>query len=101
MSYAELELKVIRWSEERKIIPNSTPIAQWAKATEEMDELRDALENNNLPMIKDGVADIVICLINLCALADIDLVECLADGYEEIKNRRGFLNKEGIFVKEV
>jgi NTP pyrophosphatase (non-canonical NTP hydrolase) len=68
---------------------------------EEMEELRDALQKDDLPMIKDGVADIVICLINLCALADIDLVECLALGYSEIKDRKGFLNKEGIFVKEV
>lgn len=101
MSYAELEMKVIRWAEARQIIPNSTPIAQWKKGMEEMEELRDALKNNDLPMIKDGVADVVICLINLCALSDIDLVECLALGYGEIKNRKGFLNKEGIFVKEV
>ena len=42
MSYAEVEMKVIQWSEARKIIPNSTPIAQWKKAAEELDELRDA-----------------------------------------------------------
>jgi hypothetical protein len=37
-SFAELELQVIRWSEARKIIPNSTPLAQAIKACEEINE---------------------------------------------------------------
>lgn len=101
MSYAETELQVIRWAEARRIIPNSTPMAQWIKACQEMEELRQALVNNDDAEIKDGVGDVVVCLINLCALADIDLVSCLEGAYEEIKERKGFLNKDGIFVKEV
>lgn len=42
-SYTELELAVIRWSEQRRIIPNSTPLAQWIKACEELHELREAI----------------------------------------------------------
>jgi uncharacterized protein YabN with tetrapyrrole methylase and pyrophosphatase domain len=101
MSYAETELKVIRWAEARQIIPNSTPMAQWIKACQEMEELRQALVNNDDAEIKDGVGDVVVCLINLCALADIDLVSCLSGAYEEIKDRKGHMNAEGIFVKEV
>jgi hypothetical protein len=71
MSFAEVEMKVIQWSEARKIIPNSTPIAQWKKAAEELDELRDALVANDLAMAIDGVGDTVVCLINICALLDI------------------------------
>jgi len=100
MSYAEVEMKVIQWSEARKIIPNSTPIAQWKKAAEELDELRDALVKNDLAMAIDGVGDTVVCLINICALLDINLVECLKVAYEEIKDRKGTMNAEGIFVKE-
>ena len=101
MSYAEVEMKVIQWSEARKIIPNSTPIAQWKKAAEELDELRDALVKNDLAMAIDGVGDTVVCLINICALLDINLTECLKVAYEEIKDRKGYMNEEGIFVKEV
>ena len=101
MSYANTEMKVIQWSEARKIIPNSTPIAQWKKAAEELDELRDALVANDLAMAIDGVGDTVVCLINICALMDINLVDCLASAYEEIKDRKGTMNAEGIFVKEV
>jgi uncharacterized protein YabN with tetrapyrrole methylase and pyrophosphatase domain len=101
MSYAELEMKVIQWSEARKIIPNSTPIAQWKKGIEEINELGDAIVENNLAKAIDGVGDTVVCLINICALLDISLTECLAVAYGEIKDRKGYMNEEGIFVKEV
>jgi NTP pyrophosphatase (non-canonical NTP hydrolase) len=101
MSFADVEMKVIQWSEARKIIPNSTPIAQWKKAAEELDELRDALVVNDLAMAIDGVGDTVVCLINICALLDISLTECLKVAYGEIKDRKGTMNAEGIFVKEV
>lgn len=101
MSYAEVEMKVIQWSEARKIIPNSTPIAQWKKGMEEMEELRDALVKNDRAEAIDAVGDTVVCLINICALLDINLVDCLASAYNEIKDRKGTMNAEGIFVKEV
>jgi len=101
MSYAETELKVIRWSEARKIIPNSTPFAQSIKAVEEINELVDALRNNNKAEAIDAVGDTVVCLINVCALLDVNLTDCLAAAYEEIKNRKGHMNKQGIFVKAV
>jgi len=100
MSYALYEMKVVQWAEARKIIPNSNPLAQWKKAREELLELYTALEVNDMPAIRDAVGDTVVCLINLCALLDIDLVDCLAGAYEEIKDRKGFLGKDGIFYKE-
>ena len=100
MSYAELEMKVIQWSEKRKIIPNSTPLAQWKKAAEELDELKDALRKNDLNEANDAVGDTVVCLINICALLDINLTDCLEAAYLQIKDRRGFMNAECIFVKE-
>jgi NTP pyrophosphatase (non-canonical NTP hydrolase) len=100
MSYQELELKVLRWSEARKIVPNSTPLAQAVKAVEEVKELHDALCEGDRAKAIDGVGDTVVCLINVCALLDVNLVDCLEAAYEEIKNRKGYMNTEGIFVKE-
>ena len=100
MSYAEIEMKVIQWSEARKIIPNSTPLAQWKKGMEEMEELRDALRDNNREEAIDAVGDTVVCLINICALLDVNLTDCLEAAYLQIKDRRGYMNAEGIFVKE-
>ena len=100
MSYSNIEMKVIQWSEKRRISPNSTPVAQWKKAMEEMEELRDALYFEKLDDSKDAVGDVMVCLINICALLDINLVDCLKLAYEEIKDRSGYMNEEGIFVKE-
>jgi uncharacterized protein YabN with tetrapyrrole methylase and pyrophosphatase domain len=99
-SFAEVELDVIRWSEARKIIPNSTPLAQSIKAVEEINELVDALREGNKFDAIDAVGDTVVCLINVCALMDVNLVDCLEAAYEQIKDRRGYMNAEGIFVKE-
>lgn len=101
MSYAEYEMKVIQWSEDLKIIPNSTPFAQSIKAVEEVNELVDALRDNNKAEAIDAVGDTVVCLINVCALLDVNLTDCLAAAYEEIKNRKGHMNEQGIFVKAV
>jgi NTP pyrophosphatase (non-canonical NTP hydrolase) len=101
MIFSELELDVIRWSEARKIIPNSTPFAQAMKAVEEINELVDALRDNNKAEAVDAVGDTVVCLINVCALLDVNLTDCLEAAYKEIKDRKGFMNDQGIFVKQV
>lgn len=99
MIYRDVEIKVIRWAEARRIIPNATPTSQLLKAMSEMGELADAEGKRDLPAIKDAVGDVVVCLINYCALRDIDLVDCLAGAYEQIKDRRGTLMPDGTFVK--
>ncbi len=101
MSYRELEMKVIQWGEARRIVQNSTPQAQWMKTVEEVNELLDAIKADNRDEMKDAYGDILVTLIMGCACADIDLVECLELAYNEIKDRKGYLTPEGIFVKEV
>jgi hypothetical protein len=100
MSYSEYEMKIIQWSEARKIIPNSTPVAQTRKALEEIQELYDALVLNDREAAIDGIGDTVVCLINVCALMDVNLTTCLAHAYDQIKDRKGTLGLDGIFVKE-
>ena len=100
MSYEAVELDVIRWSEDRKIIPRSTPSSQLMKAVTEMGELVDAEMKNNMPEIKDAVGDVMVCLINYCVLRDISLVKCIEGAYEEIKDRKGELLPNGVFVKQ-
>ena len=100
MSWNITELNVIRWSEARGIIPNSTSLAQYKKAQEEMHELQTAIVDRNRAGIIDGVGDILVCLINVCALEDVSMTQCLEAAYQEIKDRRGTLGKDGIFRKE-
>ena len=99
MSYADLELKVIRWGEDRGIVQNSTPAAQAKKTLEELDELYTAIRNNDREEMIDAYGDILITLIMGCACADLDLVDCLDHAYQQIKDRKGYLGADGIFVK--
>lgn len=100
MSFADIEIEVIRWSEARSIIPNSKPSTQLLKAMSELGELADAEIKGDMDGIKDGLGDVVVCLVNYCALRDIDLTECFAGAYNEIKHRKGTLLPSGVFVKE-
>jgi NTP pyrophosphatase (non-canonical NTP hydrolase) len=100
MSYREVELEILRWAEDRRIIPNATPTSQLLKAVSEMGELADAEGKRNRELIRDAVGDVMVCLINYCALRDIDIVSCMADAYDQIKDRRGTLMPDGTFVKE-
>ena len=99
-SFNEVQMKVIRWSEARKIIPNSTPEAQMLKMVSEVGELADAINKSNIDDIQDAVGDTLVCLINVCALLDIDPVDCLQVAYDQIKHRKGTLLPNGVFVKE-
>lgn len=100
MSYSDLEMKVIQWGEARGIVQNSTDAAQAIKTQEELDELIDAIRNNDKVAIADAYGDILVTLIMGCACADLNLVSCLEGAYNEIKDRKGYLNADGIFVKE-
>lgn len=99
-SYREVEIEIIRWAEERRIIPNSTPTAQFLKAVSEMGELADALTKKDMDATVDAVGDVMVCLVNMCALLDIDLVDCMAHAYSQIKDRRGTMLPSGVFVKD-
>jgi NTP pyrophosphatase (non-canonical NTP hydrolase) len=101
MSYADVEIKIIQWAEARKIIPNSTPEVQLIKAMSEMGELADATLKNDQEAIMDSVGDVMVCLVNYCALQDINLVNCMELAYDQIKNRRGRLLPSGVFQKEI
>lgn len=100
MSWNVTELDVIRWAEARGIIANSDSKTQLLKAVSEMGELADAIIKRDRPAIVDGIGDVLVCLIVVGALEDIDLTKCLEAAYSEIKDRKGYLNKDGVFVKQ-
>lgn len=100
MSYADIELKVIRWGEARQIVQNSNPMAQAIKTHEEIGELFDAIASKDRAAMIDAYGDILVTLVMGCACADLDLVECFEHAYEQIKDRKGTLLPNGIFKKE-
>jgi hypothetical protein len=100
MSYAAIEVKIIQWAEARRIIQNSNPESQLLKAVSEIGELADATIKHDKDAIVDAIGDVMVCLVNYCAIQDIDLVECMEIAYDQIKNRKGTLLPNGIFKKE-
>jgi NTP pyrophosphatase (non-canonical NTP hydrolase) len=100
MSYAQIEMLTLQWGEARGIVQNSTPYAQAVKTREELQELFTAIAKGDRAEMADAYGDILVTLVMGCACADLDLVTCFKDAYNEIKDRKGHLNKEGLFVKE-
>ncbi len=101
MSYADLEMKIVQWGEARGIVQNSTPAAQAKKTIEELDELLAAIKADDRDAMADAYGDILVTLVMGCATADLDLVSCLELAYNEIKDRKGYLGADGIFVKQL
>lgn len=101
MNFETLEADVLRWAEARKIIPNSSPEVQLMKTLSELGELADATIKGDEDEIADGVGDVLVTLIIYCALQGIDPIICLASAYDTIKDRKGTLMPNGVFVKEV
>ena len=100
MTWNMIELDVIRWSEARGIISNSDSKTQLLKAFSEMGELADAITKRDRDGIIDGLGDVLVCLINVAAIEDLNLTTCLEEAYAAIKDRKGYLNASGVFVKE-
>jgi len=112
MSYADLELKVIRWASDRGIVQNSNIQAQARKTLEEAGELLESAaamravgifddqQHEYARAYRDALGDVLVTLIIGSATADVDLMDCLAQAFEEIKDRKGYLKPDGTFVKE-
>ncbi len=92
--------RVLNWAEDREIIPNAKPHVQLMKTGSELGELFDAEIKGNMPGIVDGIGDVLVTLIIYAELRGLDLTDCLAAAYNEIKDRKGRLTPEGLFVKE-
>lgn len=89
-----------RWGKERGITLNSTPKAQFLKTVEEVGELANALAKGNTVEVIDAVGDIIVTLTLLTACHLLDVEDCIEVAWSQIKDRKGFLNEHGVFVKE-
>ena len=100
MSWAYYENEVEVWGHARGIIKNGKPMGQAIKTLEETTELIDAINKGDKDAIKDAVGDIFVTLLMQCAIQGFTATEALETAYEQIKDRKGFLTPEGIFVKQ-
>jgi NTP pyrophosphatase (non-canonical NTP hydrolase) len=94
----DLVAKVNLWSMSRGIINNSTPLAQFAKLVSEVGELGDNIAKQR--NVEDDIGDCLVVLNTLAVMFDTSLERCLEVAYDDIKDRKGHMNSEGIFIKE-
>lgn len=99
-SFNIIELDVIRWGEARGIIENSTSQAQVIKTQEEVQELVSAINDRDKYAIIDAIGDVMVTLTMIAAIEDVTLIQCYNEAYQQIKNRKGYLNEDGIFIKQ-
>lgn len=95
-----IELDVVRWGEARGIIQNSNSATQVKKTQEEVQELVDAIAANDKAGIIDAIGDVMVTLTMIAAIEDLPLVACYQAAYDQIKNRKGYLDANGLWIKE-
>lgn len=98
-NFEDLCDSVLNWAYERNIIKGSSPKDQTLKMVSEVGELADAINKGDKIKIKDGIGDILVCLINLAEQEDTSVKACLAIAYDEIKDRKGIMHN-CVFIKE-
>jgi NTP pyrophosphatase (non-canonical NTP hydrolase) len=91
---------VEQWAEEKGILSKATTIKQAMKTQEEVNELCNAILDDNREEIKDAIGDIMVTLIIQCKMQGMDLEDCLESAYNVIKNRAGKM-ENGVFVKRL
>ena len=99
-SFSSTEFAVMQWAKDRGIYENGTALGQASKTVEEACELLVAIANNDKAEIADAIGDVMVTLVNVGVLTDLDLRQCFYNAYKVIEHRKGYLNKDGVFVKE-
>lgn len=100
MTLEELERNIYKWGVERGILVNGQVSTQVLKLTSELGELADNIAKGRHEAAKDDIGDMIVVLIMVADLIGTDITTCLEVAYNDIKDRKGYLNEHGVFVKE-
>lgn len=92
--------KVKTWGGERGITINGTAMGQAIKTQEEATELLSAINQHDMTEVRDAIGDIIVTLVMVSEIVGVDIEGCFDAAYQEIKDRKGYLRADGVFVKE-
>lgn len=93
-------IQLIReWAMDRNLIDGSNPTAQMIKLREEVQELADAIANDDDSEISDAIGDCFVVLTIIALQKDFFIEDCIESAYQQIKDRKGKMI-EGIFIKD-
>ena len=90
---------ITEWAHDRNLIHGSTAQAQMVKLMEEAGELASGIARDQRDIISDSIGDCAVVLIILAEQCGLDFADCVAQAYDEIKNRKGRM-VDGFFQKE-
>lgn len=99
-SFGMTEFQVMQWAEQRGIYKNGTALGQASKTVEEACELLIAIVKYDKEEIADAIGDVMVTLVNVAVLTDLDVRQCFYNAYKVIEPRKGYMNENGVFVKE-
>lgn len=94
----ELQYNILQWAHARGILNNSSPQIQGLKLVSEVGELCDNLAKGK--DVRDDIGDVIVVLTIIANMKGTTLEECMEVAYNDIKDRKGHLNSDGIFIKE-
>ncbi len=98
MKLTNLSDKTLQWSHDRGILQHGKPETQVLKLVEEVGELCSNIVRGG--DYRDDIGDCIVVLTNLAHMSGSSLHECWDIAYESIKDRKGYLNDQGNFIKE-
>lgn len=87
-----------QWANDRHIIQNGNILAQGLKLVSEVGELSDNLAKGRC--IKDDIGDCCVVLNNLAQMQGLTVEECMAQAWLDIRDRKGYMNQHGVFIKQ-
>lgn len=68
MKFSKFVTNVQGWQSDKGIYEHSTPLAQALKAVSEVGELADAVIKGDKAGIKDGIGDVMVCLVGVATM---------------------------------
>ena len=95
----DFQTRVSQWANDRNLIRGSDPWAQIKKLREEVEELADAIADNDCGEMIDAIGDCSVVLAIIAEQIGTTLSDCQEHAWTQIKDRRGKM-VDGIFVKE-
>lgn len=94
-----LAARVEKWAKQKEILTKATRVTQAEKTLEEAIELLDAAKKADFPAYVDAIGDVLVRIIIGAKMANVDLLDCLADVLDIIEKRTGRM-QNGQFVKD-
>ena len=96
----ELTQNISNWHRDRKITIHGYSATQTIKLGEKYGELCSGIVRGDKDLIKDSIGDMFVVLVTIAEIEGMIPEECVKDAYDEIRHRTGYLNEDGIFIKE-